>query len=248
MDVHETDPVPSPPDPSPAGIEYARCEQCGAAVETRQRYCVECGAHRRGVPDPAARHLERTAPDATGLDPAAPAAGGSAAAAATAGATSPSPRGRPATGILVAAMLAVIPVAVGVGVAVGRSSNNDDAALIRELGRRPSQASVTVPATSTSAATTTAAAAAHPRRAAHHQRSGGRGGSTKTPHHRRASSSSAAGVGTGRGIGKPAKAPRHINSAPSASQKHSGAKIVNKLQHTNGTSYLNQLPSQVSVP
>lgn len=37
--------------------EHEECEQCGAPVDRLQRYCINCGAHRRHVPDPAARYL-----------------------------------------------------------------------------------------------------------------------------------------------------------------------------------------------
>lgn len=34
-----------------------RCGQCGAAAAPDQRYCVNCGFHRRNAPDPVARYL-----------------------------------------------------------------------------------------------------------------------------------------------------------------------------------------------
>ncbi|MEH3054106.1 MAG: hypothetical protein PGN13_08900, partial [Patulibacter minatonensis] len=32
-----------------------RCDHCSAAVDTGQRYCVQCGAHQRRADDPTAR-------------------------------------------------------------------------------------------------------------------------------------------------------------------------------------------------
>ena len=34
-----------------------RCDECSAPVASDQRYCIVCGAHQAGVPDPAARYL-----------------------------------------------------------------------------------------------------------------------------------------------------------------------------------------------
>ena len=34
-----------------------RCGQCGAPAAHEQRYCVNCGFHRRNAPDPVSRYL-----------------------------------------------------------------------------------------------------------------------------------------------------------------------------------------------
>jgi len=34
-----------------------RCGQCGAPAAPEQRYCLNCGFHRRNAPDPVARYL-----------------------------------------------------------------------------------------------------------------------------------------------------------------------------------------------
>ena len=44
--------VVATPDPA-----YETCEQCGAPVDSTQRYCVECGTRRKHVADPAARFM-----------------------------------------------------------------------------------------------------------------------------------------------------------------------------------------------
>ncbi len=41
--------------PPPAPAEH--CGQCGAPAAPEQRYCVNCGFHRRNAPDPVARYL-----------------------------------------------------------------------------------------------------------------------------------------------------------------------------------------------
>ena len=202
---------------------YAQCDECGTAVDHDQRYCVNCGAHRRHVADPAARYqAQSTAHSRPG--PPAVAAG---------------TRARRGSGLIVALLLALIPVTVAVGVVVGRSSNNSDAQLIRELSASQAQlaaVSRAAGATSAAAATRTPAAAA----------------TTSVAGHRRARRHAAAKHQAASPTRSPnpntAKAPTTVNGPASTAKQQQGAAIVNKLQHTNGTSYLNQLPSQVVVP
>ena len=131
----------SPADPAPP---YEQCDECGSPVDAGQRYCVVCGAHRRHVDDPAARYLGQASARTRG----------SRSSAGAAAARRPAGRGR---SLGAALMLAVIPVAAAVGVAVGRSSNNDDAKLIQALARHQAAAVVT---TSSAASSPTSAAAA----------------------------------------------------------------------------------------
>lgn len=92
---------------------YQRCDQCSAPVEERQRYCVACGSRQRRAEDPVARFLAV----ATSRSRAAKAA-------------RPSPgRRRRAPGLGTAAVIAVIPLAVAVGVIVGRANSGGDAKL-----------------------------------------------------------------------------------------------------------------------
>jgi hypothetical protein len=102
-------------------LPYEQCEQCGAAVDRAQRYCVSCGTRRRHVRDPAARYLSS-------------ATSRSRASAATvvrrSGATR---RDRRSPGLGLALALAVIPLAVGLGVLVGRASTGGDDKLIAAL-------------------------------------------------------------------------------------------------------------------
>ncbi len=45
-------------DPSVTGnAPSERCGQCGAPAAREQRYCLNCGFHRRNAPDPVARYL-----------------------------------------------------------------------------------------------------------------------------------------------------------------------------------------------
>jgi hypothetical protein len=218
MDVAETTQVASPrpkPEAPDAPQAFTHCEECGAPVDHDQRYCVSCGAHRRHVADPAARYFSgatartRTAAARTPISPA-------------------QTRASRSAGLGAAVLLALIPAAVAVGIAVGRSSNNDDAKLISALSR--SRAQTAAPAQPTAATATTAATAAGPVAKKHPSRSATKG---RSRHHATTSTS---------------KVPSHLNGHASTAQKQQGQAIVNRLQKTNGTSYMNQLPSQVVVP
>jgi hypothetical protein len=104
--------------PEDHGSPYEQCEQCGAPVERTQRYCVVCGAHRRHVSDPSARYLAGATSKAR-IAAARTRAGGTA--------------GKRTYGLGTAVVLAVIPLAVGVGLLLGRASNNGDGKLIAAL-------------------------------------------------------------------------------------------------------------------
>jgi hypothetical protein len=100
---------------SDTAASYELCDHCGAPVDNAQRYCVSCGTRRRHVRDPAARYLAAAGSKSR------PAAG-----------RAPAVR-RPASSLGLALILAVIPLAVGLGVLLGRSSTNGDAKLIAAL-------------------------------------------------------------------------------------------------------------------
>lgn len=44
-------------DTAAAATAVERCGQCGAPAAPEQRYCLNCGFHRRNAPDPVARYL-----------------------------------------------------------------------------------------------------------------------------------------------------------------------------------------------
>lgn len=110
---------PAPPELGEPPTQYQPCDSCGAPLDDRQRYCVNCGARRAHADDPAARYLSaatrrRRAP--TAAQPAA-ALG----------------KKRGTASLATAAMIAVIPVTLGVGVLIGRSSAGGDGKLIAAL-------------------------------------------------------------------------------------------------------------------
>lgn len=123
MNVSETADTEVGEPPFEPTVVHDECEQCGAAVDRLQRYCVNCGAHRRHVPDPAARYLAQVSARMR--------------AAGSAAAQVPSARRasiRPITAALLAAVLAGGGVAVGAAVG-GGSSSGDNSQLIREIHR-----------------------------------------------------------------------------------------------------------------
>jgi hypothetical protein len=86
---------------------YATCEECGAPLDEKQRYCVSCGARRRDKGGPAVQYFA-TAGRRSRRGPA---------------------RASGASGARAAAVLffVVLPIAVAIGVLVGKgnASNND---------------------------------------------------------------------------------------------------------------------------
>src|SRR3954469_20007769 len=86
---------------------YASCEECGAPLDERQRYCVSCGARRRDSGGPAVQYFASAGRSKRGSKR-------------TAG-----PSGARAAAVL---FFVVLPIAVAVGVLVGKGNgggNND---------------------------------------------------------------------------------------------------------------------------
>jgi hypothetical protein len=208
----------------PQSENYERCEQCGAPAERAQRYCVNCGAHRRHVPDPAAAYMSRaTAP-----------AGSSAASptrTAPAGAS-----GVPAhpIGLLGALAIALIPVAAAVGVLIGRSSNNQDAKVIQALHQQPTTTTLLTSgavASGSAGASTVTSTSKTPTKAKQ----------TKGRHAAAASTSTSTANG---------KATKITGSKVTATQQSKGSAEAKKIQNATGSNYVqsaNNLPSSVVV-
>ena len=203
------------------------CDECGAPVDAEQRYCVVCGAHRRNVNDPAARYL------------------GQASAKSRSSKAGAAPR-RPSQfsgsrGLVLALVIALIPVAAAAGVIAGRSSNNDDSNLISALKHRQSAAAqtTTVQAKAATPQSTTIAASTT-RQAAAHKSSGGK-----------SSKGSKSGSGSGSGTGKASAntstgaGAKIVGAKPTNAQKQQGAKVTQKVQKSTGKNYVN---GQNSLP
>ena len=112
-------PVQTPPaEPAPAaGESYETCDECSAPVDSNQRYCVVCGAHRKHVYDPAARYIS-SATSRTRI-------------AARAGRTPPGRQRGPS--LITALVLALIPLAVVLGLLLGHSGSGTDSKLLAAL-------------------------------------------------------------------------------------------------------------------
>jgi len=85
---------------------YATCEECGAPLDEKQRYCVSCGARRRDKSGPAVQYFANAGRRRRGPGKAAGTSGARAAA---------------------VLFFVVLPIAVAIGVLVGKGngSNND---------------------------------------------------------------------------------------------------------------------------
>jgi hypothetical protein len=121
---------------------YEQCEQCGAAVDRTQRYCVSCGTRRRHVRDPAAHYMSASTSRSRATS------------AAAARRSAARRRDRRSPGLGLALVLAVIPLAVGLGVLVGRASTSGDDKLIAALRAQKPEVITTGGGTAAAAATT----------------------------------------------------------------------------------------------
>lgn len=95
---------------------YEPCEECGAPLDPQQRYCVHCAARRGNGANPASRYFAAMSKRARRpvARPPAKASGGSRAAA--------------------VGFFALLPIAVAIGVVVGKAgSGEDNGALVQAL-------------------------------------------------------------------------------------------------------------------
>jgi ribosomal protein L37E len=120
--------TPSPgldPTAQPSAVE--RCGQCGAPAAHEQRYCVNCGFHRRNAPDPVARYLSEA----------------SAARARVAAATAlAAERGRaPRLGLRTVALLVALSLLVGVLIGGAFAGGSTPARQVSAAGGRSSRPS-----------------------------------------------------------------------------------------------------------
>jgi hypothetical protein len=117
---------------------YEPCEECGAPLDPQQRYCVNCAARRGNGANPSSRYFAAMSKKARRPLSRPPAKSG------------------PGSRAAAVAFFALLPVAVALGVVVGRSDNSggsDNEALLQAL--REQQASNTA---STAGATPTTTA------------------------------------------------------------------------------------------
>lgn len=127
------------PDLRPPTMEggYEPCESCGAPLDAQQRYCVNCATRRGNGANPSSRYfalMQKKARKPIGR-PASKAPGGSRAAA--------------------VGFFALLPIAVALGVVVGRSGSGegDNEALLKAL-KSQEAATASAPATENTATAT----------------------------------------------------------------------------------------------
>lgn len=107
--THDTLHLHEAPPPRPHG---RACSECQASLDEQQRYCVRCGARQRDVYDPAARYFSASTRRRRTV----------AAPVARAGRAEPGS----AAARWAALFLVLLPVAVAIGVLVGKGNGNDD--------------------------------------------------------------------------------------------------------------------------
>ncbi|MBV8431811.1 MAG: zinc ribbon domain-containing protein [Solirubrobacterales bacterium] len=110
-------PAPTPSSDAPVQESYETCDQCNAPVDSTQRYCVVCGAHRKHVYDPAARFISGATSRTRTVSRSARRGDGR----------------HQGPGLGTALVLALIPLAVVLGLLLGNSGNGEDAKLLAAL-------------------------------------------------------------------------------------------------------------------
>lgn len=121
---------------------FEPCEECGAPMDPQQRYCVNCAARRGNGANPSSRYFasmsKRARPPLVRQT------------------AKPSPTSRAA----VVGFFALLPIAVVIGVAIGRGGSNegDNEALLKALQERQATATSTASTPTTGATATTAKA------------------------------------------------------------------------------------------
>jgi hypothetical protein len=119
---------------------YEPCEECGAPLDPQQRYCVNCAARRGNGANPASRYFAAMSKKARRPMGRAPA------------------KSSPGSRAAAVAFFALLPVAVGLGVVVGRgdSGGGDNEALLQALRQQEAATATASTAGATAAATPTA--------------------------------------------------------------------------------------------
>ncbi len=116
---------------------YEPCEECGAPLDPQQRYCVNCAARRGNGANPSSRYFAAMSKKARRP------------------LTRPPAKSGPGSRAAAVAFFALLPVAVALGVVVGRgdSGGGDNEALLQALRKQEAAATVASTAGTTPAAT-----------------------------------------------------------------------------------------------
>jgi hypothetical protein len=121
-----------------AGAQYEPCEECGAPLDPQQRYCVNCAARRANGANPSSRYFATMSQRARR-----PVSG-------------PPAKAGPGSRAAAVAFFALLPLAVAIGVVVGKANSGEgnDEALLEAL-RRQQSAVASAPAAGTEPAAKT---------------------------------------------------------------------------------------------
>jgi len=115
---------------------YQPCEECGAPLDPQQRYCVNCAARRGNGANPASRYFAAMSKRARRP------------------LTRPPAKSAPSSRAAAVGFFALLPIAVALGVMVGRSGNsNNDQALLNALRRQNATAATSTAGTAGTAST-----------------------------------------------------------------------------------------------
>ena len=100
---------------------YEPCEECGAPLDPQQRYCVNCAARRGNGTNPASRYFATMSKRAQRAP------------------LRPPPKGSSGSRAAAVGFFALLPIAVAIGVVVGRSGSGDgeSEALLEALRNQP---------------------------------------------------------------------------------------------------------------
>jgi hypothetical protein len=207
--------------PTPTPNTFDSCEQCGSPVDNNQRYCVVCGSRRKHVPDPALRYMANASARTRG----------------TTASTSRPARRRGSSSLGTALVIAVIPVAVALGLVLGHSDNGANAKLLSALKNAHGD-NVYVQAGGGSGSSSGS-------------NGGGSSSSGKSNKHKKSSKS-------GNNSGQTLSTTKYgsFNSVasikpPTQQQQQQGAAVVKKDQSNTSGAYVNSqknLPNVISVP
>ncbi len=135
-----TQPMAARPVVNPA--HYQPCEECGALLDSQQRYCVNCAARRANGSNPSSRYFAAMSKRSR---------------------RQPARQPQKPSGSRAAAVgfFALLPIAVALGVVVGHSgSSNNDQAILEALRRQDAAAASTSAAGNATASTKKNAGAA----------------------------------------------------------------------------------------
>jgi hypothetical protein len=135
---------------------FEPCEECGAPMDPQQRYCVNCAARRGNGANPASRYFAAMSKRARR-----PLSG-------------PAPKQSPTSRAAAVAFFSLLPIAVALGVMVGRSGSGGDNsdALLQALRER--QASTASAAAGTAATASAASQAKKKAKAGKGDKGGGK--------------------------------------------------------------------------